>query len=114
MRIPGYALLALAVAALLGLGVVAVSLRWLWGHLGPTMRGPVVAYVIVISVMTVLAAGATGAGASALVLPGALAFVVSDLAVARQRFVHATFANKLWGLPLYYGGVSLLAASVAG
>ena len=77
------------------------------------MRGAVLAYVVVISSMVVLAAGATGAGATPLLLAGAVAFFVSDLAVARERFVVKTFTNRLWGLPLYYGGVLLLAASVA-
>jgi hypothetical protein len=40
-------------------------------------------------------------------------FFVSDLAVARERFIEHTFLNKTWGLPLYYGGQLLLATSVA-
>ena len=53
---------------------------------------------------------ATGDG---LILVGAVAFFVSDLAVARERFVRSSFLNRAWGLPLYYGGVILLAATVA-
>ena len=40
---------------------------------------------------------------------GALGFFLSDLAVARERFVAKGFTNKLWGLPLYYGAQLLLA-----
>jgi len=47
------------------------------------------------------------------ILPGAVAFYASDLAVARHRFVTETFSNKLWGTPLYFGAQLLLAASVA-
>lgn len=95
-------------------GIAVLALRWLWPHVGGSMRGPVVAYVAVISAMVVCAAGAVGAGATALILAGAVAFFVSDLAVARERFVARSFGNKLWGLPLYYGATLLLAASVAG
>jgi hypothetical protein len=40
------------------------------------------------------------------------AFYLSDLFVARQRFVAPAFANRLYGLPLYYLGQFLLAFSV--
>jgi hypothetical protein len=46
------------------------------------------------------------------VLIGAVAFYVSDLAVARQRFVRQQVLNRLWGLPLYYGAQLLLASSI--
>ena len=44
---------------------------------------------------------------------GAGLFLVSDLFVARQRFVAPGFVNRLFGLPLYYVG-QLLLASTAG
>ena len=90
-----------------------VALRWLMPHVEGPMIWPVRAYVVVISAMVVAAAGATGETGIALVLAGALLFYVSDLAVARERFVAKTFTNKLWGLPTYYGGQVLLALSVA-
>jgi hypothetical protein len=42
---------------------------------------------------------------------GALGFYVSDIFVARQRFLKTDFVNRLIGLPLYYGGQFLLAFS---
>ncbi len=69
---------------------------------GP-MKAPVLAYVVVITAMVALAAGAGFGGGVLLLLPASLCFYVSDLAVARHRFVAPGFANKLWGLPLYYG-----------
>ncbi|MDD3992851.1 MAG: hypothetical protein PHV70_11955 [Desulfobacteraceae bacterium] len=39
---------------------------------------------------------------------------MSDLFVARQRFVAPAFSNRLLGLPLYYIGQFLLAFSVGG
>jgi len=45
-------------------------------------------------------------------LAGAVTFYVSDLSVARDRFLAPGFVNRLWGLPLYYGAQLLLAGSV--
>ncbi len=94
--------------------VAAAVLRWLLPHVDGGMRRPVLAYVTVISVMVALAAGTQGAGETALIAWGAALFYVSDLFVARERFVTPAFANRLMGLPLYYGGQVLLALSVAG
>jgi len=99
--------------------LVAVScyvLWWLWPRLG-AMRGPVVAYVLVISAMVAAAISAAGnpllpgVGRWTLLL-GAVCFYLSDLCVARDRFVAQGFANRLLGLPLYYGGQFLIAFSV--
>ena len=103
---PGWLVAAALPAGLLAAGV----LRWLWPHVGGSMRGPVIAYVAVICAMVALAAGAVGAGAPPVLLAGAVSFLVSDLAVARQRFVARSLTNKLWGLLLYYAGVLGLAA----
>ena len=76
------------------------------------MRGPVLAYVVVISLMLVAALGSVSQPREVQIALGALAFYGSDLAVARDRFVAPGFANKAWGLPLYYGAQLLLASSV--
>jgi uncharacterized membrane protein YhhN len=97
---------ALAVTTALG---VLVG-RWLWPY-GGELRPAIVVYIAVISVMVPAAVGTathTGAG---LIAVGALAFYLSDLSVARDRFVHASFTNRLWGLPLYYLAEVLLAKS---
>lgn len=100
-------------AAALAVGPAALlALRWLRPHVESGMRGPVLAYVAVISTMVLLAAGTVGADARPAILIGALAFYVSDLAVARQRFVARTWWNKSWGLPLYYGAQLVLASTV--
>lgn len=92
-----------AVLAVVALGVV----RWLWPHLG-TFRVPVVVYAIAITAMLLLALGV----ASPLARLGALLFYLSDLTVARDRFVKRQYANRLVGLPLYYAGQVLIALSV--
>jgi uncharacterized membrane protein YhhN len=104
-----------AVAALVLVAPAAfLALRWLGPHLSSGMRVPVRAYVAAISVMVLAAAGATLGGAGTVVLVGAVLFFVSDLAVARERFVASGFSNRAWGLPLYYGATLLLATTAAG
>lgn len=91
-----------------------ISLRWLWPHLG-AFRGPVAGYTAIIAVMVAtsfLAAPPTRPTPNLLVIAGAIGFAVSDLAVAREKFVASTFLNRAWGLPLYYGAQLMLAASV--
>ena len=88
-------------------------LRWLSPHLTPDFRVPVRAYVATICTMAVTALAMTAGGGPLGVAAGALAFVASDLSVARDRFVSRTFANRLWGLPLYYVAQVLLATTIA-
>lgn len=105
---------ALLVGAALMLAVGVIVLRAFWPRLKPLYRIAVPAYVAAIGVMCTLAIGA-GVGSSAWWLPAAaLAFAASDISVARDRFIGHAFANKAWGLPLYYAAQLVLAASVAG
>lgn len=100
LRLAGAALaVALMAAAVVG--------RWLLPHVPPEMKPAVIAYIAVISIMV---ASALGTGRAAIAL-GAVAFYLSDLSVARDRFVAPGFANRVWGLPLYYGAQLVLAAT---
>jgi uncharacterized membrane protein YhhN len=93
--------------------VVAIAtLRWLSPRLPREMQIPIVVYIVVISCMVAFAVGASFASGDFWVAIGAIAFATSDLAVARERFVHPAFVNQLWGLPLYYGAQVVLACSV--
>lgn len=78
------------------------ALRWLGPHLPGNFRGPVRIYIGVISAMLVLAAAAVGGGATPWLGAGALGFALSDLSVARERFVSPGFLNVAWGLPAYF------------
>ena len=91
---------------------VRLVVGWLRPHLEGPMKPAVFVYIAVISCMVALAVGTHVREPSMLVLVGALAFFLSDLAVARERFVAPGFVNRLWGLPLYYGAQLLLAASI--
>jgi uncharacterized membrane protein YhhN len=101
-----------AVALVAVLAASLFALRRLLPHLPPRMRTPVLAYVVVISVMLVCAAGTVGRAGNPAIFAGAFAFYLSDLAVARERFVEKSFTNKLWGLPLYFGAQLVLASTV--
>jgi uncharacterized membrane protein YhhN len=101
----------LVISAPAGAGVFL----WLRPHLG-SMKIPVIFYILVISAMVVGAWSVVGAGELKPVgrmaaFGGALGFYVSDIFVARQRFLKADFVNRLIGLPLYYGGQFMLAFS---
>lgn len=90
--------------------------RWILPHVGRTdakMRIPVIAYMAAVSIMVVLASGATGASGDVKILLGAAIFYLSDISVARDKFVAPGWINKAWGLPLYYAAQLLLAATVA-
>jgi len=103
-----------AVGAGLAMVIFAWSvLRWLKPHLDRRMRRPVWLYVGAISTMMAMAAGAGVIDGNWLIPLGALLFLLSDLAVARDRFIAPGFINRAWGLPMYFCGQMVLAASVA-
>lgn len=104
------------VGCLVGLLVSGLVFWWLRPHLG-SMLVPVIAYIIVITVMvigawTVLGDTKLSYAGRLLVFVGAVSFYLSDLFVARERFLKSEFSNRLIGLPMYYCGQFLLAFSV--
>jgi uncharacterized membrane protein YhhN len=90
-----------ACGALAGLGAW-LAYRWLSPHLSSAFRWPVLAYIGVISLMVALAVASVVGGAPTVLGIGALGFALSDLSVARDRFVSAGFINAVWGLPAYF------------
>lgn len=101
----------------IGLAVSGRVFFWLRPHLG-SMLVPVIAYIIVITAMVIGAFTVFGdtrlhSTGRFLVIFGAVSFYISDLFVARDRFLKTEFTNRLLGLPLYYAGQFLLAFSVA-
>lgn len=102
-----------AAAGAVALGPAYLALRWLRPHLSERMRIPVVVYVVVISLMVVVALGTAAATGRSAIAVGAACFYLSDLSVARHRFVSASFWNKSWGLPLYYAAQLILASTVS-
>lgn len=104
-------LVVFAAGAALSFAAIKVY-RWLSPHLQDEMRRPVQAYTVIITTMVATALGATLAGAGTAITVGAVMFYLSDLSVARDRFVHPGFVNRLWGLPMYYAAQLVLAGTV--
>jgi uncharacterized membrane protein YhhN len=100
--------------------------RWLDTHVTGGLRLPVRGYVGLVSLM---AASALAYGAHAIaadpapatvssltpIAPavGGVLFYLSDLAVARHRFITPAFINRAWGLPVYYLAQLLIASALA-
>ncbi len=84
--------------------------RWLRPHVPKPMVVPVLAYMSVISGMVACAIGTHGFRPAPYLVLAATSFFVSDLAVARQKFVNPSHTNRYWGLPLYFGAQLLFAA----
>ncbi len=102
--------------AIIPIAAGLLALRWLWRHLGD-MQIPVVAYITVISAMMIAAIAVVyestrDAPIRYLIGSGATLFFISDLAVARDRFIAPGWRNRAWGLPAYYAGQLLLAWSI--
>lgn len=86
----------------------AAILFWLLPQVDPSLRTLVVAYNVVITAMVVTAGGTTR-----LIFAAAIAFYVSDIFVARWRFVDQDASNAFICYPLYYTACLLLAISIA-
>lgn len=104
-----FVLLGLAPLGLLSAVPVALIAWAVWRWLAPkvgSLRKPVLAYIVVISTMVVCAIAAALADPSPArvgLLVAAQLFYLSDLCVARDRFIAPGPLNKTVGLPLYYG-----------
>lgn len=101
-------------AGALGAGTVGLGVaRWLAAHDVPDrLRSPVGLYIAGIAVMVAAAVGTHGAESSWVIPVGAVAFMASDVLVARERFVVSSPKNVILGLPLYFTAQVLLALSV--
>jgi uncharacterized membrane protein YhhN len=97
----------------IGVAATAVGLK-LVPQAPENLRRPVMAYIVVITIMVAAAGGRWigGAPEGLLVLGAATAFWVSDIFVARQRFVRSQLINRTLGLPLYYGAQAAFAVSL--
>ncbi len=104
--------------ALVGLGVMCIPLgvvgRWLLPRVESKMKAPVLAYMGVITVMVATAVGSVALGTAWPLLLAAFVFYLSDLSVARDRFVQHGFINRAWGLPAYYSAQMLFALCLHG
>jgi uncharacterized membrane protein YhhN len=113
---PAYWIIYAGQIGLIAIAGGGIALSWLWQHLG-VFKAPVVLYVAAIVAMVVGAFAVQSTGG----LPaperdylaiGAALFFLSDLAVARDKFIVREFKNKAWGLPAYYGAQLLIASAI--
>ena len=90
----------------------AGALAWMWPRLD-RRRISVSAYVVVITIMVWGSLAVTTRDIMGWpIAVGAVLFYLSDLTVARDRFVQSDFLNRAVGLPMYYSAQILIALSV--
>lgn len=111
-RSSGWDVLSAAVLLAAGVGFYAL----IRPNLG-TMRVPVIAYMVVISVMvnravSTLASPLFGAGQAAMVAAGAVLFYVSDVILAAARFWRPWRYHRI-SLAFYYAGQFLIALAAS-
>ena len=94
------------------LAASAGALQWLLPHVTGGDRVLVAAYAGAIGLMVVFAGGASHGRVGRVGLIAAVVFYVSDLFVARWRFVSPARVNALFCYPLYYSACILFAHSV--
>ncbi len=99
-------------AAVAGAAVAVGS--WLMPTVPAELRAPVIAYIAAISLMAAAAGSTNTMDADWRIPVGAIAFYVSDIFVARDRFAAPGLINRYMGLPLYFGGQLLLAWAAGG
>jgi uncharacterized membrane protein YhhN len=109
--------LALSRTILVLLPVLALSACigfWLFPHVERNMKKPVIFYVLAISFMVFSAFLVEEEYGMKWIASAAVLFFISDLFVARQRFIKRTSLNRLVGLPLYYAAQGIFAWSLTG
>lgn len=99
---------------ILASGILALVVwRWLGSKLSVDYRRLVAVYLFVICAMLVMAFSAADGVDRWTIALGATLFALSDVSVARDRFVTKAFVNRAWGLPLYFAAQLILASTVA-
>jgi uncharacterized membrane protein YhhN len=76
-----------------------------------SLARPVLAYILAIVAMVALSFGAASSTGRWDLPLAATLFFLSDLTVARDRFVLPAWENRLLGLPLYYGAQMVFAVA---
>lgn len=109
----GTSLVGLLLTASFALPAAFWLMRWLRPSLSGVFVHAVPVYGAVIAAMLVLAGSSSVALARPDLLVGAALFAVSDISVARDRFVEKSFINGAWGLPTYFAAQVVLALSIA-
>ncbi|HPO14319.1 MAG TPA: lysoplasmalogenase [Candidatus Hydrogenedentes bacterium] len=86
-------------------------LFWLFPHVPISEYAPVTCYLSAISLMLLFAFAAAQAPGGSIALMGAVIFFISDVFVARWKYVEPSAVNALFCYPLYYAACMLFALS---
>lgn len=108
--VTGKRLLATAVPMMV---VDLALLAWLLPHVPVSDRWLIVPYLCLISIMVVLAGGIRLAMWRVMPLAGALLFFISDIFVARWKYVYPSGVNAYFCYPLYYLACLCLAVTIS-
>jgi uncharacterized membrane protein YhhN len=100
------------ITTILTMFLIMMSVKWLKNALNSEFKVLVLVYICIIAYMTSLSGYAWEGSYRNGILPGAFLFAVSDLFVAREKFIKSDFKNKMVGLPLYYLAQIFLAISL--
>jgi uncharacterized membrane protein YhhN len=84
-------------------------LPWLYPHVSASDRLLVLAYIAAISIMLIVAGGASAHPTGRLILIAAALFYVSDIFVARWKYVSQDQFNGIFCYPLYYAACTCFA-----
>ncbi len=85
---------------------------WLGRHVEGIYRWLVPVYLVAISTMLVVAFKYSLDSGAWVFVVAALCFAVSDLFVAKERFIKSSFSNALFGIPLYFIAQLLFALGI--
>ncbi|MBX9769539.1 MAG: lysoplasmalogenase, partial [Bdellovibrionales bacterium] len=94
--------------------ISALITGYLWNKIPKLLRPAVLGYVVLISGLVIAAWRLSSGPGGTLLFVGAIAFYISDISVALDRFVQRKFIYRLWGLPLYYAAQVLLIVGLVG
>ena len=102
----------LSLSALACVSLLVFSWLWLRNHLDGDFKLYVPIYLLAISTMVALALATSMSSGNWILFLAAASFAISDLFVARQRFIKESFSNAFFGLPLYFLGQVFFALSI--
>lgn len=103
-----------AIAIAITVGILCFGLMiyaWLQPHLPRNMRVAVRGYILIIFAMVISSLGLPVLGSWRFAIIGAFMFAISDIFVARDRFVSPDPRNAFAITPLYFGAQALIALS---
>jgi len=87
--------------------------RWLLPHVPPHQYWLVLSYMSILFIMVCLSSGIRMPRGRTLLMCGAFIFLISDIFVARWKFVDSSSINAFFCYPLYYSACSLLALTIS-